>query len=861
MFDSMSKNVINSGEVKSDIGVKEWELIFDSVPDSVAIIDGDFNIRKVNKSMVDLLGISKERILGAKCFNLMHGRRDPPSICPHAKMLKDGNPYMAEFHEKLVDKDLIVSVTPIFDDENRVTGSVHVVRDDTKRSNAEQALKKSEKRYRSLFENMLEGYAYCKMLFDDEGKPVDWIYIDVNPVFEELTGLKDMVGKRVLEVIPDIKELEPELFEIYGRVALTGNSEAIELYFKPLNIWLDISVFSPEKEYFVAVFENITDRKISEMALKESEKKYRLISENTADVIWILELDTMRFSYVSPSVYNLRGFTAEEVLKQSLEEVVTPRSYQFISENLPNTIQAILAGDDSARVQTNRIDQRHKNGIIVHTEVVTSPLFNSEGQISQILGVSRDITERVKIEEALKESEEKFREVFNNANDSMFLHKLEGEKPSKFVEVNDTACQVLGYTREELLDLSPADIDTSKTIARIPENLERLLKNGEATFEAVQVTKAGETFPVEISAHVFHLKGEKVILSISRDISERKAAEEALKISEKKFRNIFENVQDIFYQTDIDGIITEISPSIERYSGYKPGELIGTNVENVYLDPADRNVLLETIQEKGEVVDYEVELKSKYDELLIVSTNAHFIFDSQNKPIGIEGSLRDITERKNMELALEKSLKEKEMLLKEIHHRVKNNLMIISSLLDLQSQYIRDQDDLRIFKESQSRADSMALIHERLYRSTDLKHIDFGDYIRSLTNTLYNTYVLEPSRIKLVLNVEEIMIDINTAIPLGLIVNELITNSMKHGFPEGKTGEISIGFYKKGENLFLEVHDDGVGFPDDLDFRETNSLGLQIVNSLTRQIDGDISRDRDKGTNFKIKFKETEFNK
>jgi two-component sensor histidine kinase len=184
------------------------------------------------------------------------------------------------------------------------------------------------------------------------------------------------------------------------------------------------------------------------------------------------------------------------------------------------------------------------------------------------------------------------------------------------------------------------------------------------------------------------------------------------------------------------------------------------------------------------------------------------------------------------------------MLLKEIHHRVKNNLMVISSLLSLQSRYIKDEASKNIFKESQNRARSMALIHELLYQSTDLKRIDFGKYIRNLANELFRMYVSDRSLIKMNMNVEEVMVDINTAIPLGLIVNELVSNSMKHAFPNGRTGEIYIEFKSEDGNYTMVVADNGFGFPEDYELENTNTLGLRIVNSLTEQIEGKITVER-----------------
>lgn len=213
--------------------------------------------------------------------------------------------------------------------------------------------------------------------------------------------------------------------------------------------------------------------------------------------------------------------------------------------------------------------------------------------------------------------------------------------------------------------------------------------------------------------------------------------------------------------------------------------------------------------------------------------------------------------KKNIQL--EKALEEKEMLLKEIHHRVKNNLMVISSLLSLQSRYIKDKKALAVFKESQNRAKSMALIHEKLYRSTDLKRIDFGEYIRTFSAELYHSIVGDPRQVKLELNVEHVMLDINTSIPLGLIVNELITNSMKYAFPPGSKGKIKIDFYPQGDYFILNVSDDGIGIPQEVDVENTKSLGLQLVNSLTEQINGQLTVNRKDPTEFKIKFQEISF--
>lgn len=215
--------------------------------------------------------------------------------------------------------------------------------------------------------------------------------------------------------------------------------------------------------------------------------------------------------------------------------------------------------------------------------------------------------------------------------------------------------------------------------------------------------------------------------------------------------------------------------------------------------------------------------------------------------------------RKQAEEQIQASLKEKEVLLKEIHHRVKNNLQIISSLLNLQSRYIKDPQTFEMFKESQNRIRSMALIHEKLYQSQDLTQIDFADYIQYLTTHLFRVYGVNWNIVGLKINVRYVLLDIDTAIPCGLILNELISNCLKHAFPTNAEmipkGEIQIDLHSDDEGLFtLIVRDNGVGFPEDIDFQNTETLGLRLIQTLTHQMKGTIELDRTSGTAFTIRF-------
>ena len=218
--------------------------------------------------------------------------------------------------------------------------------------------------------------------------------------------------------------------------------------------------------------------------------------------------------------------------------------------------------------------------------------------------------------------------------------------------------------------------------------------------------------------------------------------------------------------------------------------------------------------------------------------------------------LRDITERKREEEKLKSSLREKEILLKEIHHRVKNNLQIISSLLNLQSGHIRDPRALEVFKEGQGRVRSMALIHEKLYQSDDLARVDFYEYISNLAAYLFRSYEVNSGAVTLNVESEDVLLGVDTAIPCGLIINELVSNSLKHAFPGGGSGSINITLRPAGpERLTLAVSDDGIGLPPGFDVRNTPSLGLQLVNTLARQLGGEVEVTGGAGAEFKITFR------
>lgn len=260
--------------------------------------------------------------------------------------------------------------------------------------------------------------------------------------------------------------------------------------------------------------------------------------------------------------------------------------------------------------------------------------------------------------------------------------------------------------------------------------------------------------------------------------------------------------------------------------------------------------LTEVVQQISNKPDYSFRIeKKRSDELGLLYDGFNHMLEQLHA--------REV-ERDRAESEIKASLREKEVMLKEIHHRVKNNMQVICSLLNLQSRYIDDSAALTVFKESQNRIRSMALIHEKLYRSHDLASINFSDYIETLVYELERSYGVNPNQIDLNVNVENVVLPIDQAVPFGLVINELVSNSIKHAFPESMNdnGQISINLIRNKQNtIHLTVKDNGVGMPEDVDFRNTSSLGLRLAVMLVEeQLSGSIELDRNSGTAFYIKI-------
>ncbi|MCO5383456.1 MAG: PAS domain S-box protein [Methanosarcina barkeri] len=378
---------------------------------------------------------------------------------------------------------------------------------------------------------------------------------------------------------------------------------------------------------------------------------------------------------------------------------------------------------------------------------------------------------------------------------------------------------------------------------------------------------------------VFDSHGKMTAISfISRDITERKRVEEKLRESEEKYRNIVDTANEgILITTENENIITYVNKKLADMLRYTPEEIIGRPIWG-FISEEYKPIVKKNLENRRQGISesYELELIRKDNSPLWTLLNAKPIFDNDDKYMGAMSMLTDLTKRKEAEEALANIEIARK---KEIHHRIKNNLQVVSSLLDLQAEMFRDRgcvedsEVLKAFRESQDRVMSIALIHEELHEGKGNDALNFSLYLKRLAKNLFQTYRLGNADTRLNIDLEEdIFFDMDIAVPLGIIINELVSNSLKYAFPGREKGLIQIKLCReesgertnngpgnnkenyKGTNFILSVSDNGAGISESFNLENSNTLGIQLVEILIDQLDGELELKRDAGTEFVIRF-------
>jgi PAS domain S-box-containing protein len=506
------------------------------------------------------------------------------------------------------------------------------------------------------------------------------------------------------------------------------------------------------------------------------------------------------------------------------------------------------------------------------------------------------LEERKKKEEQQRESEEKYRTIIDNIQEGYYEVDLAGN----FTFFNDSLCRMLDYSKDELMGMNNRlymDEKSAKKVfqifnkvyeKRIPYksvDFQIKRKDGIRKFGEISVSlmKDSRNQPIGFRGIVHDITERKqeetirnILFTISKATAKTSSLDDLLATIHKQVgtlmyaKNFFvclthdteKNLCTFPYYKDINpeeeadnsdpDKIFEITEGLTHHV-LKTKKYLLANKEEL-----KKIGVIGTVPESWLGVPLKTERGDVSGVIAVQSyeKKAYSEKDAQVLSI-IASNITGALKYKKAEEQIRASLTEKEVLLKEIHHRVKNNMQIISSLIKLQSRHIKDETALEFFKSTQNRIRSMAIIHEKLYKSKDFAGVDFAGYIQILAKHLFNVYGVDPKAIKININIKDVLLNINTAIPCGLIINELLSNSLKYAFPDGKKGEISIAIHPIDKNeMELIVNDNGVGLPEEIDIKHTESLGLHLVTILVEdQLQGDIKLDRTGGTRFYIRIK------
>ena len=587
---------------------------------------------------------------------------------------------------------------------------------------------------------------------------------------------------------------------------------------------------------------NLTDQKRHEQVLAQ-ERLSRAIIDQSAEAIVVCDARGIVMR-ANRSAFDLAG---HHFGKRPFDDVFTiglktddRERQESLQPPTAFSIQQVIAG---RRFLATGAFLEKEGRPIRHLLLSAVPLVDDARSVIGGIVNLADTTEIVELEE-------QFRLLFENSLSAVVIVDQDGI----ITAGNPEAGSMFGWSTEELpgqgymalLDAGDPRLATALKV--------RQLQGRVRLAEMAAIHRSGERFPIELDSVILPTQPVRTFM-IMRDISHRKRAEKALRESEEKFsKAFFSSPAFIFISELATGTFVEVNDAFCEMTGYTRRELVGkSSLQLGITSEKARTTLVRRLNEVDKLQNYEMEIVTKSRQ------SRNFVFSIElmlhNGKSCMIGSGIDITERRRAEQAVRASLQEKEVLLKEIHHRVKNNMQVISSLMSLQANESQDATLHGVLDDITHRVRSMAMVHEKLYHSADLARVDFADYARSLLDYLWRAHSTAASSIRLATDMEPISFTTDVAVPCGLILNELVSNALKHAFGGRDCGVITVGLHGGGKNrLTLSVGDDGVGLPEALDWQKTRSMGLRLVQMLTGQLRARVTVSGRKGTCFQIEF-------
>ncbi|MBI5304956.1 MAG: PAS domain S-box protein [Chloroflexi bacterium] len=771
-----------------------------------------------------------------------------------------------------------------------VSGAIAVITDLTERQYAEQALRMSEEKYRAIVEDQTE--LLCRWLPNGTLTFVNGAYCRY---FGKTRA--ELVGHSFMPLIPE--EDRDNVQQQFSLLSVTHPVITIEhrVIFPSGEIrwqqWTNHLIADQHGNVveYQSVGRDITERKLADEARLAAERKFHSLVEQSSDGVVLVDDHGIVVEW-NQSQERIYGLEREQVVGKPIwdiqHQVMLPeRRTDDAYRRFKEMIERILvAGQAPWFHQTFEIQVQSITGEQRTVESVYFPIETHQGY--WLGSLARDITERKRAELALRESNEKYRSLVESMDSVVAVVDMQGQ----FLYVNELGARQLGFDPPSIVGKNMFDLFPESVAALQVQAVQGVLASDKGiVIESPTIVQGEEHWhrtsiqpihdergrPLQALVNTMDIskirEAQKTLEEINRILelrvaertAELQAANRTLRESEEKFGLIAETIDEVFWMSDLQGKqIFYVSPAYKHVWGRTLASLYenpGSFIEAIYPEDRERVTANLTVRLTSQPFDHEYRIVRPDGTLRWIWERGFPARPQSNHELLYVGVAQDITARKLAEATVEQSLREKEALLKEVHHRVKNNLQVISSMLNLQAGSVSNPEFVNIVQNSQSRIDSIALIHEKLYRSFDLSRIDFRDYLDDLSTSLYSMYY-PAAGVRLEKDLPEIYFGIDTAIPLGLIVNEIMSNSLKYAFRNSDQLDrrIYLSLQVKPDGAYtLVIGDNGVGLPAGLDYRQSPSLGLQLVLTLVEQLGGVIELRGEGGTEYQITFREVKY--
>ncbi len=700
--------------------------------------------------------------------------------------------------------------------------------------------RKIENEIRTLIPEVSYDYIYRVEVLEDGRLVLTW----ANDAFLTLAGMhsRDLNSIRDAVNLDNFHPDDHTLIQERIRVLLNGGSRTDEyrVFGKDGKIvWLrdhGRPIWDQYQRRVTQIYgsvQDVTDRKKSEIILQDQLSYISILLDSTEE--WVIRVNQAgRIQYVNSS-----GRT--EVEKQfGIRLNRDEKILQLVSDEHRDIFQAQLAKAFSGEKVKWHFSKLFPSQGNSELEASFAPLVR-EGAIKEVVLFLKDVTLRTVWETALLASEEKYRRLVEVSPDGIGLHE-----DGKVLYINEAGLRMLGYSKlEEVEGKQIIEFVHPESRPLVGERVLRSMLKSEPLepIEEKFLKKDGTDFPVEVSGVAFEQRGRKFMQVIVRDITERKKADQELGELRKKIlqandrlQAIIEGVKDSICAVDMDLRIISCNTAYELmvWKLYGKRFTVGSRIIDIALDNAEeRERIVQNWSRAltGEVFRIERKISGLVKEDIVLEINYSSIRDESHNMIGATQIIRDVTDRYQYEETLRKSLEEKEVMLKEIHHRVKNNLQVVSSLLSLQTDFTDDPKLVVILKECERRIQSMALVHKELYQNDTIADADFPEYLNNLLVALVQSFGAN-RKVQYAIESAEIKLNLDYAIPLALVFNELVSNSLKYAFPGDRFGRIQIDLSRTDQHISIFIGDDGVGLPEKFDVRNSDGLGLQLVGML-----------------------------